>query len=88
MEAIPEYRRMDELSEGDFIVYVSPVETEDDASIDDDMLKILGLYTAEGSISFNKSLNLYQMSFSFGFAEKEEKIAYELYNIIKANNRL
>ena len=83
MEAEPQYRRTDELSVGDFIVYVSPVATEDDDSINESMLKILGLYMAEGSISFNKALNVDQMTFSFGRSEKEKEIAYDLYNIIK-----
>ena len=83
MEAEPQYRRTDELSVGDFIVYVSPVATEDDDSINESMLKILGLYIAEGSISFNKALNVDQMTFSFGRSEKEKEIAYDLYNTIK-----
>ena len=83
MEAEPVYRRTDELSEGDFIVYVSPLVTEDDESINGSMLKILGLYMAEGSISYNKALNLDQMTFSFGKSEKEKALAYDLYETIR-----
>ncbi len=83
MEVEPVYRRTDELSEGDFIVYVSPVATKDDDSINENMLKILGLYMAEGSISFNTSLKMEQMVFSFGDSDKEKEIAYDLYDTIK-----
>ncbi len=81
MKATPEYRRVDELSTGDFMVYVSPKETVDDPSMDGNILKILGLYTARGTVSFNKSSNISQLSFSFGNSGKE--IAYELYGIIR-----
>ncbi len=84
LEAKAEYRRIDELNEGDFIVYVAPKLTEDNELFDENILKIIGLYTAEGSITFNKKLNLNVMNFSFGLSDKEKNIAYDLYNTIKS----
>ncbi len=84
MKAEPEYRRMDELNSGDFIVYVAPVLTEDDDAFNEGILKIIGLYAAEGSISFNKKLNLNEMAFSFGPSGKE--VAHDLCSTIKSMN--
>lgn len=79
LDAKPEFVKADQLEEGDFLVYVAPKLTEDDKEIDDKMLKILGLYLAEGSISSNKALNGKKIvSFSFGKAEKEKILSEEL----------
>ncbi|WP_061950782.1 hypothetical protein [Acidiplasma cupricumulans] len=79
MAVEPQYRRADELNPGDFLVYVSPLEVQDNDSINESMLRILGFYTASGVISFNRHLNMYQMLFSF----RENENASELYSIIK-----
>ncbi len=76
LEATPEFVKADQLEEGDFLVYVAPKLTEDDGGLDDAMLKILGLYLAEGSVSSNKALGgIKNVSFSFGKTEKEGILA-------------
>jgi len=75
-----------DLEEGDFLVYVAPKLIEDDESINDDLLKILGLYLAEGSITSNKVLkNRRSISFSFGYNENEAKLATDLHKLLNKN---
>jgi len=81
----PEFVRADELEPGDFLVYVAPGDTEDDPSLDEAVMKILGLYLAEGSVTSNKALGGIEMvQFSFGEGKKEAKLATELVGLIRS----
>ena len=81
-----DFVRAEELEEGDFIVYVAPTMVNDDESFDESILKILGLYAAEGSISYNKAIGTDVLAFSFGKSDKEKALATELYYLIKSMN--
>ncbi|MBI5754262.1 Fe-S cluster assembly protein SufB [Candidatus Peregrinibacteria bacterium] len=83
MATKPEYIPAGKLKKGDFIVYTTPTKTEDNEIFTEDLLKILGLYLAEGSISFNKSLKLNALAFSFGKKESEKNMAEDLILTIK-----
>ncbi len=86
LETEPEFIKAENLSEGDFIVYVAPKFSEDDADITSTELKLLGLYLAEGSISSNKALRgIKSISFSFGKSDKEAKLAKEVNQLIHKN---
>ncbi|MDE1868635.1 MAG: Fe-S cluster assembly protein SufB [Candidatus Micrarchaeota archaeon] len=79
MAAEPKFIRTDQLEVGDFIVYVAPNLIEDDASIDHELLGILGLYLAEGSITANRALGgKRSVSFSFGKDDNERILAETL----------
>ncbi|MDA4127954.1 MAG: SufD family Fe-S cluster assembly protein [Thaumarchaeota archaeon] len=84
LAAIPEYVDAGQLAVGDFLVYVVPTEVSDNSSFTETTLRILGLYLAEGSISFNKRLNLDVLAFSFGKSRKEKELAYELRDLIRS----
>lgn len=79
----PEYIPAEQLEVGDFIVYVAPVYSEDALELTDEHIKLLGIYLAEGSISYNKKLKLYLLTFSFGKSEEEKKLAEETQTLIK-----
>ncbi len=82
----PEFVKAKELEDGDFLVYVAPTVTENDSSMTDDVLRILGLYLAEGSVSKNKALqNRTFVSFSFGCSEKEKELATSLHQLLNKN---
>ncbi|MBN1915934.1 Fe-S cluster assembly protein SufB [Candidatus Dojkabacteria bacterium] len=81
-DATPEYVKADEVEVGDFITYVTPTAVKDRAHLSEDILKLLGVYLAEGSVSFNKSLNLKNLCFSFGKKESEEIFALETKSLI------
>ncbi len=83
-QAVPRYVPAGELEAGDFIVYVAPTETVDDALFTDPILRILGLYLAEGSITFNTSLNRDVIQFSFGKSKREADTARELVGLIRS----
>ncbi len=83
ISAKPEYIRAEELAEGDFIVYVAPTGSKDSKEMTPEVLKVLGLYTAEGSISFNKALKMNVLAFSFGKSKKGKELATDLYETIK-----
>lgn len=79
----PEFIKADNLEEGDFIVYVTPTYHVDDQTFDDALLRILGLYLAEGSITQNKALRGNKsVVFSFGKNRKEARLAAELNSLI------
>jgi Fe-S cluster assembly protein SufB len=78
----PKFVPAGELEVGDFIVYVAPSTTIDDPVFSETILKILGIYLAEGSISFNTSLGIDVIQFSFGSSEKERQLAEELVDLI------
>jgi Fe-S cluster assembly protein SufB len=82
LEAVPEFIEAGKLEVGDFVVYVAPSEEKDDPELSDDILKILGTYLAEGSISYNKSLRRDVLEFSFGDSESEGRFAHELVDLI------
>ncbi len=80
----PAYIEAGELKAGDFLVYVVPKDSKDTAELTEPILKILGLYLAEGSASFNKALNRRALQFSFGKTKDEKALAYELVEIIRS----
>ncbi len=82
MKAEPQFIEAGKLQVGDFILYVAPTETKDDALLSDTLLKILGLYLAEGGVSYNKKLRRDYLSFSFGESNSEKLLAEELINLI------
>jgi len=82
--AKPDYVRAEELKEGDFIVYVAPTESRDRKEMTPELLRVLGLYAAEGSVSYNKAINMTVLSFSFGGSKKEKDLATELYDLLKS----
>jgi Fe-S cluster assembly protein SufB len=82
MKATPKYIEAGDLEIGDFIVYVAPTETKDDPALTDTHLKILGIYLAEGSVTYKKALNRYVAQFSFGKSERE--LALELVALIRS----
>ncbi len=84
LSAEPEFVKADELVPGDFLVYVAPTDTEDDPTFDETLLKILGLYLAEGSVTTNKAIGgIEVVQFSFGKGESEKRLAYELVELIR-----
>ncbi len=79
----PEFIKADDLEEGDFIVYVAPAYRQDDQGFDATILRILGLYLAEGSVTHNRALRgIKSVSFSFGKSRKEAHLAAELNSLI------
>ncbi len=82
VEATPEFIEAGKLEVGDFIVYVVPSVERDDALLSDALLKILGIYLAEGAVSYNKSLKRDVLQFSFGESRSERRLAYELVDLI------
>ena len=82
MSAEPEFVEAGELKVGDFLVYVVPDEETDDSSLSETLLKILGVYLAEGSVSYNVSLRRDVLEFSFGKSESEKSLAKELLSLI------
>ncbi len=83
-KAVPRYIEAGQLHVGDFLVYVAPRETTDCPALTDTLLKILGLYLAEGSVSYNKSLERQVAQFSFGSSASEESLARELVSLIRS----
>ena len=82
----PKFINADQLEIGDFLLYMASNLIEDDGLMDEDHLKILGLYLAEGSISANKVLNNRKLlSFSFGCNRKEADLAKELHKMLGKN---
>ncbi len=84
VSAKPEYIRADQLEEGDFIIYVAPSESSDTDEMTPELLKILGLYAAEGSVGYDRGLNTTDIAFSFGRSRKEKNLATELYHLIRS----
>ena len=82
MNAKPEFIPARDIKEGDFLVYTAPILTKDSLELGNDNLKLIGLYLAEGSVSFNKAIKRQALQLSFGKSEKEKKLAIEVLNII------
>jgi Fe-S cluster assembly protein SufB len=80
----PEFIKAGELEVGDFVVYVAPTESRDDPALTDTLLKILGVYLAEGNVCYNTKLQRDYLSFSFGKSESEKHFAYELVELIRS----
>jgi Fe-S cluster assembly protein SufB len=80
----PEFIKAGELEVGDFVVYVAPTESRDDPALTDTLLKILGVYLAEGNVCYNTKLQRDYLSFSFGKSESEKHLAYELVELIRS----
>jgi Fe-S cluster assembly protein SufB len=78
----PEFIEAGKLEVGDFLVYVAPNEAKNDMLMSDALLKILGLYLAEGNVSYNEALGRDYLSFSFGSSGKEKSLALELLDLI------
>ena len=78
----PRYVEAGNLEVGDFIVYVAPSISRDDSMLTDTLLKILGLYLAEGNVSHNKALGIDYVVFSFGKSRSERRLASELLGLI------
>jgi len=74
----PQFIEAGKLEVGDFLLYVAPTEEKDDASLTDSLLKILGLYLAEGTVSYNRKLQRDYLQFSFGESDSEKLLAQEL----------
>ncbi|MBI3116841.1 MAG: Fe-S cluster assembly protein SufB, partial [Thaumarchaeota archaeon] len=83
-QAEPRYVPAGEVEVGDFLAYVAPSESVDDSLFTQPILKILGLYLAEGSVSFNRKLNLDVLQFSFGKSRREGRLARELVSLIRS----
>ncbi len=82
LTTVPKFIEAGRLEVGDFIVYVAPSESKDDPLISDALLKILGLYLAEGGITYNASLKRDYLRFSFGESTKDGRLARELLRLI------
>ncbi len=82
LKAEPQFIGAGQLEVGDFLVYVVPTEERDDELLSDSLLKILGIYLAEGSVSYNAKLRRDVLQFSFGESESERQLAYELVELI------
>ncbi|MDG7020999.1 MAG: SufD family Fe-S cluster assembly protein [Nitrososphaerota archaeon] len=80
----PSFVPAGELEVGDFIVYVAPTATVDDHVLSEAVVKILGIYLAEGSISFDAALGTDVMEFSFGPSENDRRLAAELIGLIRS----
>jgi Fe-S cluster assembly protein SufB len=85
MKAEPKFIPVKEIKKGDFLVYTAPIFTKNSNELNDDKLRLLGLYLAEGSVSFNKAIKRDVLQFSFGKTEKERELASEVLKIIKKN---
>jgi Fe-S cluster assembly protein SufB len=79
----PRYIPAEQLEVGDFIVYVSPLPSNDSPELSDEHLKLLGIYLAEGSASYNKRLKMNILTFSFGKTKKEKELAEGVLKIIE-----
>ncbi len=79
----PDFIRADELKEGDFIVYVAPTETADDPSIDEPLLRLIGLYAAAGSLGIDQASAIREVSFSYGKSGIAKTLATETANLVK-----
>lgn len=79
----PEFVPAENLRVGDFLVYVVPKDEVDHSELDENVLKLLGLYLAEGSVSYNRKLNMHVLTFSFGKNDKEKKLAEETKELIE-----
>jgi Fe-S cluster assembly protein SufB len=84
LEAAPGYVQAGKLEVGDFIVYVTPTETTDIPALTATLLKVLGVYLAEGSVTYNKSLHRQVAQFSFGMSRAEKKFASDLVRMIRS----
>ncbi len=82
LSAEPEFVEAGDLEVGDFLIYVAPKEVSDDPLMTDSILRILGIYLAEGNICYNKRLEREYLSFSFGSSEEERRLAKELLDLI------
>ena len=82
METQPQFVEAGRLRVGDFVVYVAPTETKDDPLVTDTMLKIFGIYLAEGGVSYNTALERDYLHFSFGKSASEKRLATELLQLI------
>ncbi|MDG6954912.1 MAG: SufD family Fe-S cluster assembly protein, partial [Nitrososphaerota archaeon] len=78
----PEFVEAGDLKVGDFLVYVVPNMEIDDAALNDELLGIMGVYLAEGTISYNARLKRDVLEFSFGNSEAEKSFAGELLELI------
>lgn len=83
MKTKPEFIPAKEIKEGDFLIYTAPIFAKDSKKLDKDKLKLIGLYLAEGSVSFNKAIKRDVLEFSFGKTKKEKNLAAEALKIIK-----
>jgi Fe-S cluster assembly protein SufB len=82
--ANPKYVRAGDLEAGDFIVYVAPTATKDIQHLPSTLLSILGIYLAEGSVSYDKTHRRQVARFSFGTSASEKKSAFELLRLIRS----
>ncbi len=80
----PAYIEAGQLEVGDFLVYVAPSEVRDVPTLNEKLLRILGIYLAEGSVSFNKALHRQVAQFSFGKSDSEKRLAAELVGLIRS----
>jgi Fe-S cluster assembly protein SufB len=78
----PQFIEAGKLEVGDFVVYVAPIEAKDDPLISDALLKVFGIYLAEGGITYNTALERDYLHFSFGKSATERKLAGELLRLI------
>ena len=78
----PQFIEAGKLEVGDFILYVAPTDEKDDALLSDALLKILGVYLAEGTVSYNRKLKRDYLQFSFGASPSEGELAQELLDLI------
>lgn len=83
MRAMPEFVRTDALKAGDFLVYVAPTTSKNDPTLSPTLLTILGLYLAEGSVTYNRALRLDMLQFSFGKTPSEHQLAQKLVSRIR-----
>lgn len=82
--SVPKYVPAGDLEVGDFLVYVAPTATKDVPALTTTLLSILGIYLAEGSVSYNKSLHRQVAQFSFGMSRSEKKFALDLVRMIRS----
>ena len=79
----PDFIRADELKEGDFIVYVAPTETTDDPSINEPVLRLIGLYAAAGSLHTDQASGIREVSFRYGRPGIAKTLDMETANLIE-----
>ena len=82
LDATPQFVEAGKLEVGDFIVYVAPTEVNDDLMFAEPLLKILGIYLAEGAVSYNRKLKRDYLQFSFGESKSERRLAHELADLV------
>lgn len=81
-EMTPEYRPVKDLSKGDFLIFpkIKDKLINPETKLSNELIEFLGFYTAEGSVTFHKTLKQYIVSLTF--SENEQEIVNRVKDLI------